>query len=142
MALLVRSSTIPSRLDLSRANRSSRRLSCTGLISAPVWKFGTAARIAESINDLFFTYPVNEDLRAFERPGVHAAFAESQAAEVSPAEFAVRNPETGAVLKALPIPPMLLDLMLGGRLYPHLKRQKLEPSAATDSAPLQSSVFG
>ena len=34
--------------------------SCTGMISASVWKFGTAARIAESINDVFFTYPVNE----------------------------------------------------------------------------------
>jgi hypothetical protein len=34
--------------------------SCTGMISATVWKFGTAARIAESINDLFFSYAVNE----------------------------------------------------------------------------------
>jgi hypothetical protein len=40
-------------------------------------------------------------------------------------DFAVRNPKTGAILKALPNPPMLLDLMLHGGLYPHLERQGL-----------------
>jgi hypothetical protein len=35
------------------------------------------------------------------------------------------------MLKTLPIPPMLLDLMLNGGLYPHLERQGLvEPLKA------------
>ena len=37
----------------------------------------------------------------------------------------MRNRETGAVLKALPVPQMLLDMMLGGGLYPHLEQQGL-----------------
>jgi len=37
----------------------------------------------------------------------------------------VRNRETGTVLTALPVPQMLLDMMLGGGLYPHLEREGL-----------------
>lgn len=86
---------------------------------------GVAALVADSINGLFFRNAVNFGLLALECPGVHAAFAEGQTAEVSVEAFTVRNRETGAVLKALPIPPMLLDLMEHGGLYPHLERQGL-----------------
>ena len=62
---------------------------------------------------------------ALEVAGVRAAFSEGQTAEISLETFSVRNRETGVVLKALPIPQMLLDLMLGGGIYPHLERQGL-----------------
>ena len=77
---------------------------------------GIAALIAESINGLFFRNCVNHGLLALECPGIDAAFEEGQTAEVSLDEFAVRNRDTGALLKASPIPPMLLDLMRGGGL--------------------------
>jgi 3-isopropylmalate/(R)-2-methylmalate dehydratase small subunit len=92
---------------------------------------GIAALIAESINGLFFRNAVNHGLLALECPGVGAAFAEGQTAEILLDEFAVRNRETGMLLKVRPIPPMLLDLMCGGGLYPHLEREGLiEPIAS------------
>jgi 3-isopropylmalate/(R)-2-methylmalate dehydratase small subunit len=90
---------------------------------------GVAALIAESINGLFFRNAANHGLLALECPGVHAAFEEGQIAEITLEEFAVCNRDTGAVLKAQPIPPMLLELMRGGGLYPHLEAQGLiEPA--------------
>jgi 3-isopropylmalate/(R)-2-methylmalate dehydratase small subunit len=59
---------------------------------------------------------------ALECPGVRSAFTEGQTAEVTLEDFTVRIHETGTVLKALPVPRMLLDMMLGGGLYPHLER--------------------
>ena len=86
---------------------------------------GIRALIADSINGLFFRNAVNFGLLALECPGIRAAFTEGQTAEVTLEDFTVRNRETGAVLKALPVPPMLLEMMLGGGLYPHLEREGL-----------------
>src|SRR6185437_356629 len=86
---------------------------------------GIAAVIAESINGLFFRNAVNYGLLALECPGAAAAFAEGQTAEVELDGFTVRNRDTGQVLRALPVPPMLLDMMLGGGVYPHLEREGL-----------------
>jgi 3-isopropylmalate/(R)-2-methylmalate dehydratase small subunit len=84
---------------------------------------GIAALIAESINGLFFRNAVNFGLLALECPGIDAAFAEGQTAEVSLKDFTVRNRETGALLKAGRIPELLLDMMRHGGLYPHLEQQ-------------------
>jgi 3-isopropylmalate/(R)-2-methylmalate dehydratase small subunit len=90
---------------------------------------GIAALVAESINGLFFRNAVNFGLLALECPGVDAAFVEGQTAEITLDDFTVRNRETGILLKALPVPAMLLDLMQGGGLYPHLERKGLiEPA--------------
>ena len=86
---------------------------------------GVAALVAESINGLFLRNAVNFGLLALECPGVHAAFEEGQTLEIALDAFSVRNRETGAVLKAQPIPPMLLDLMRNGGLYPYLEREGL-----------------
>lgn len=86
---------------------------------------GVAALVAESINGLFFRNAVNYGLLALECPGVSGAFAEGQTAEITLEDFTVRNRDTGEILRALPIPQMLLDMMLGGGVYPHLERQGL-----------------
>jgi 3-isopropylmalate/(R)-2-methylmalate dehydratase small subunit len=86
---------------------------------------GIACLIADSINGLFFRNCVNFGLLAVECPGVSGEFAESQNAEVSLADFTVRNPATGKVLQALPIPANLLALMRGGGIYPVLEKQGL-----------------
>jgi 3-isopropylmalate/(R)-2-methylmalate dehydratase small subunit len=86
---------------------------------------GVAALVADSLNGLFFRNAFNFGLLALECPGVHAAFEEGQTLEISLDEFTVRNHATGAVLKALPIPPTLLDLMRNGGLYPYLEQQGL-----------------
>lgn len=86
---------------------------------------GVAALVAETINGLFFRNAVNFGLLALECPGVHAAFEEGQTLEISIEEFVVGNRNSGATLKARPIPPMLLDLMLNGGLYPYLEKQRL-----------------
>ena len=86
---------------------------------------GVAALVAESINGLFFRNAVNFGLLALECPGAHAAFEEGQILEISLEDFTVRNRDTGAVLKALAVPRMLLDLMCNGGLYPYLEQQGL-----------------
>jgi len=91
---------------------------------------GIGALLARSINGLFFRNAVNFGLLALECPGVHTLFEEGQTAEVSLDDFTVRNRDTCTLLKAEPIPAMLLDLMTQGGLYPHLERQGLiEPKA-------------
>jgi 3-isopropylmalate/(R)-2-methylmalate dehydratase small subunit len=99
---------------------------------------GVAALVADSINGLFFRNAVNFGLVALECPGVHAAFEEGQIAEVSVADLTVRNRATGVVLKARPIPPMLLELMLHGGVYPSLERQGLLEPRTGGAAPSPS----
>jgi 3-isopropylmalate/(R)-2-methylmalate dehydratase small subunit len=86
---------------------------------------GVGCLIAESINGLFFRNCVNFGMLALECPGVHAAFEEGQIAEVSFADFTVKNRTTGIVLKALPIPDNLLLLMRNGGIFPLLEQQGL-----------------
>ena len=86
---------------------------------------GIRALIADSINGLFFRNAVNFGLLAIECPGIRAAFSEGQTAEITLEDFTVRNRETGVEFKALPVPQMLLDMMLGGGLYPHLEKEGL-----------------
>lgn len=96
---------------------------------------GIACLIADSINGLFFRNSVNFGLLAIECPGVSKVFDEGQIAEVSLADFTVRNAATGKVLAALPIPENLLALMRGGGIYPVLEKQGLiAPKTAKPAA--------
>jgi 3-isopropylmalate/(R)-2-methylmalate dehydratase small subunit len=97
---------------------------------------GVSCVLAETINGLFFRNAVNYGLLALECPGVSAAFAEGQTAEFSFPDFSVRNRETGAVLRALPVPPKLLDIMIGGGLLPVMEaRGLIAPEPAKGVAP-------
>ena len=92
---------------------------------------GLGALLAELINGLFFRNAVSFGFLALECPGVHAAFEEGQTAEISIADWTVRNRDTGAVLHASPVPERLLALMTGGGIYPLLEAEGLiAPKAA------------
>src|SRR3954452_5052621 len=92
---------------------------------------GLGCLIAESINGLFFRNAVSFGFLALECPGVAAAFEEGQTAEVSIADWTVRNRDTGAVLHVSPVPERLLALMTGGGIYPRLEAEGLiAPNAA------------
>lgn len=86
---------------------------------------GLGGLLAESINGLFFRNAVSFGFLALECPGVDAAFEEGQTAEISIAEWTVRNCETGAVLRATPVAERLLSLMMSGGIYPLLESQGL-----------------
>ena len=86
---------------------------------------GLAALLAESINGLFFRNAVSFGFLAIECPGVHAAFEEGNIAEISLADWRVRNRDSGAVLRARPVPERLLSLMTGGGIYPLLEAEGL-----------------
>jgi 3-isopropylmalate/(R)-2-methylmalate dehydratase small subunit len=86
---------------------------------------GIAALVAESINGLFFRNAVNFGLPALECPGVSTACEEGQEIEISLDDFTVRVRGSNTVLQAKPVPPMLLDLMCNGGLYPYLESQGL-----------------
>jgi 3-isopropylmalate/(R)-2-methylmalate dehydratase small subunit len=99
---------------------------------------GIACLLAESIDGLFFRNAVNYGLLAVECPGIVASFAEGQTAEFSLTAFTVRNRETGAVHQALPIPGKLLDIMIGGGLFPIMEARGLiapEPAKLASKAP-------
>jgi 3-isopropylmalate/(R)-2-methylmalate dehydratase small subunit len=91
---------------------------------------GVACVLAESINGLFFRNCVNFGMLALECPGVSKAFAEPQVAEISLADFTVRNHDTGALLQAKPVPANLLVLMRNGGIFPLLEQQGLIAPAA------------
>ncbi len=86
---------------------------------------GIACLVADTINSLFFRNAVNFGFLSISCPGVHAAFTEGQEAEVCIETWTVKNRATGQVLKADPIPPTLLTLMLEGGIYPSLERAGL-----------------
>jgi 3-isopropylmalate/(R)-2-methylmalate dehydratase small subunit len=93
---------------------------------------GLGALLAESINGLFFRNAVSFGFLALECPGVHAAFEEGQTAEISIADWTVRNRDTGAVLRAKPVPERLLTLMISGGIFPLLEAEGLiAPRAAS-----------
>ena len=86
---------------------------------------GVGFLLAETINGLFFRNCVNYGLRAFECPGVAQAFAEGDTAELSVDDWTATNRRTGQSLKLTPVPKMLLDMMLGGGIFPLLEAQGL-----------------
>lgn len=93
---------------------------------------GVGALLAQSINGLFFRNAVSFGLLALECPGVDAAFAEGQTAEISVEDWTVRNRQTGTVLSLRPVPERLLSLMTGGGIFPILEAEGLiAPSPAT-----------
>jgi 3-isopropylmalate/(R)-2-methylmalate dehydratase small subunit len=93
---------------------------------------GLGCLLAESINGLFFRNAVSFGFLALECPGISAAFEEGHTAEVSIADWTVRNRDTGAVIGVKPVPERLLSLMTGGGIYPVLEAQGLiAPRAAS-----------
>ncbi|HYM73996.1 MAG TPA: 3-isopropylmalate dehydratase [Stellaceae bacterium] len=99
---------------------------------------GLGALLADSINGLFFRNAVNFGFLALTCPGIDRAFEEGQSAEISLAEWTVRNRETGARLAIRPVPGALLALMTGGGIYPVLEAEGLiapEGDAPEGSAP-------
>ena len=86
---------------------------------------GLGGLIAESINGLFFRNAVSFGFLALECRGVHTAFEEGQTAEISIADWTLRNRETCAVLAIAPVPERLLLLMIGGGIFPVLEAEGL-----------------
>jgi 3-isopropylmalate/(R)-2-methylmalate dehydratase small subunit len=86
---------------------------------------GLGGLIAESINGLFFRNAVSFGFLALECPGIHAAFEEGQTADISIADWTVRNRDTGAVLAISPVPERLLSLMRSGGIFPVLEAEGL-----------------
>jgi 3-isopropylmalate/(R)-2-methylmalate dehydratase small subunit len=86
---------------------------------------GVGFLLAETINGLFFRNAVNFGFLALECSGVSNAFDEGDQAELSVADWTVRNPRTGQVLGVTPVPDMLLSLMTGGGILPVMERQGL-----------------
>jgi 3-isopropylmalate/(R)-2-methylmalate dehydratase small subunit len=82
---------------------------------------GVGFLLAEALNGLFFRNAVNFGFRAFECPGVSTAFEEGDRAELSIDDWTATNTRTGQTLAVTPIPPMLLEMMLGGGVLPMLE---------------------
>lgn len=90
---------------------------------------GVGFVLAEAINGLFFRNAVNYGLLACECPGVSTAFEEGDIAELSLETWTVRNPRTAQTLPVQVVPPQLLEMMLGGGIYPLLAAQGLIATA-------------
>lgn len=86
---------------------------------------GVGFLLAETINGLFFRNSVNFGFLALECRGVSKAFDEGDPAELSVADWMVRNGRTGQGLQVTPVPDMLLSLMTGGGILPVMERQGL-----------------
>ncbi len=87
---------------------------------------GIGFLLAESLNGLFFRNSVNFGFLALACPGIDAAFAEGDTAELEiETDWAVRNARTGAVLTPERLPEKLLSLMRGGGILPLLEAEGL-----------------
>ena len=86
---------------------------------------GLGCLVAESINGLFFRNCINFGFPALECPGVFAAFAEGDSAEVSFEDFTVRNVSSNTVLTAGRIPDTLLATLEAGGIFPLLEQEGL-----------------
>jgi 3-isopropylmalate/(R)-2-methylmalate dehydratase small subunit len=86
---------------------------------------GLGGLIAESINGLFSRNAVGFGFLALECRGIHDAFEEGHTAEISIADWTVRNCDTSAVLPVSPVPERLLSLMTGGGIFPVLEAEGL-----------------
>jgi len=90
--------------------------------------------LADSINALFFRNCVSFGLLALECPGVSKMFQEGHNARVSFEDFTIENVETGARLKAVPVPPSLIEMMRRGGMFPLLESEGLiAPKQADES---------
>lgn len=93
---------------------------------------GLACLVAESLNGLFLRNCVNFAFPALECPGVHAALAEGEEAEVEFESAVVRNVTRGTTLQARPLPAQLMALVQAGGVYPLLEKEGLiAPRAET-----------
>lgn len=87
---------------------------------------GIAFLLAESLNGLFFRNSVNFGFLALACPGIDAAFAEGDIAELElDAGWSVRNARSGAVLQPERLPERLIGLMRGGGIFPLLESEGL-----------------
>ena len=86
---------------------------------------GLGCLLAESINGLFFRNAVNYGFLALACPGVSDLFEEGDIAELSLADWRVRNRRTGGHVAVAPVPEGLLTIVRGGGVYPLLERQGL-----------------
>jgi 3-isopropylmalate/(R)-2-methylmalate dehydratase small subunit len=84
-------------------------------------QLGIRCLLAETINGLFLRNSVNFGLPALAVPGVTAAFAEGDEAEVDLSSGTVRNTRTGQTLAGTPLPPTLQEVIGAGGLVPLLR---------------------
>jgi 3-isopropylmalate/(R)-2-methylmalate dehydratase small subunit len=81
--------------------------------------------LADSINALFFRNCVSFGLPALECPGVSQLFHEGELAQVSFDGFTVVNCINQKVLKAVPVPESLVNMMRRGGIMPLLESEGL-----------------
>lgn len=86
---------------------------------------GLSCLLAESLNGLFLRNCVNFAFPALECPGVHAAFAEGEEAEVEFENAKVRNITRDQSLPGKPLPSSLMTLVQAGGVYQLLEREGL-----------------
>lgn len=86
---------------------------------------GCACLVADSINSLFFRNCVNFGLLAVECDGVSALVTEGDRIAIDLGDWTISNPATDEKLQVKVVPPKLLELMLGGGIFPVLERRGL-----------------
>jgi 3-isopropylmalate/(R)-2-methylmalate dehydratase small subunit len=94
-------------------------------------ELGVAAVAAEQFNSLFYRNCINYGLLAVTVPGVTKLVAEGDTVVVDPVAGRLVNETTGAAGEGAPLPPLLLDIVRAGGIFPRLEAAgKLRPRAA------------
>jgi 3-isopropylmalate/(R)-2-methylmalate dehydratase small subunit len=83
---------------------------------------GIACVVAESFARIFLRNAVAIGLPVLACPGVAAAFADGDVAEVDLATGQVRNPGSGTVLRGEPLPPEMREILAAGGILAVLRR--------------------
>lgn len=89
---------------------------------------GVAAVAAEQFNSLFYRNCVNYGLLAVAVPGARGLVTEGDTVTVDPVAGRLVNETTGAAGEGTPLPPLLLDIVRAGGIFPRLEAAgKLRP---------------
>lgn len=84
---------------------------------------GVAAVLCNSTNGNFFRNSVEHGLPIIEYPGIRAATQQGDDLEVDLAKGRIRNLTKKEEFQFTPYPPLLLEIIEAGGLYPRLKQQ-------------------
>ncbi len=84
---------------------------------------GVRAVVAESFGRIFFRNAINIGLPVMRAPGLRKNVREGQRVSLDVGRGALKNLDTGEVIKGELLPPILMEILIDGGLVPHIRKR-------------------
>ena len=86
---------------------------------------GVDCVIAKSFARIFYRNAFNIGLPILEAPDAHDLIREGDQISINLASGEIRSEDSGGVIKAMPLPPFMQDIVECGGLVPYIKKSKM-----------------